>query len=160
MKKYDSRKDTKKHIKRVGHYLNICKKEIINRIKHHDYDKIHNKTEKELFDEYTPKLATCTYGSDEYKSYLEGLKEGLAIHYSRNRHHPEHSIYGISGMNLIDLLEMICDWKAASERHNDGNIYRSIEINQERFKYSDELKYILKNTVDFLYSPKINSQER
>ena len=158
MKKYDSRKDTRKHIKRVGYYLNICKKEVVRRIKYHDYDKIHNKTEKKLFDEYTPKLATCTYGSNEYKSYLKGLKEGLAIHYKNNRHHPEHFRNGIKNMNLIDLIEMVCDWKAASERHNDGNIYKSIEINQERFGYSDELKDILKNTVDFICNSKLNIQ--
>lgn len=150
MKNYDSKKDTKKHIKRVGFYLQKCLVEIAKRAKQHDYDKIHNKVEKKLFDEYTPKLKNCTYGSDEYKTFLEGLKEGLNIHYANNRHHPEHFENGIQGMNLIDLLEMICDWKAASERHNDGDIYKSIEINQKRFNYSDELKSILRNTVNFL----------
>ena len=150
MKKYDSRKETIKHIKRVGYYLNVCKKEIVKRAKRHDYDKIHDSTEKSLFDEYTPKLKGCTYGSDEYKTFLKGLKEGLDIHYKNNRHHPEHFKNGIKDMNLIDLIEMICDWKAASERHADGNVYKSIEINQERFGYSDELKAILENTISFL----------
>ncbi len=150
MKNYDCRKDTEKHIKRVGFYLKKCRVEIAKRAKKHDYDKIHNKIEKKLFDEYTPKLKNCTYGSDEYKTFLKGLKEGLDIHYSNNRHHPEFFENGIQGMNLIDLLEMICDWKAASERHNDGDIYKSLEINQKRFGYSNELKLILKNTVNFL----------
>lgn len=150
MKKYNSKKDTKKHINRVAHYLYLCKKEIIKKAKQHDYDKLHNKVEKKLFDEYTPKLKNCTYGSKEYKTFLEGLKEGLNIHYANNKHHPEHFENSIQGMNLLDLLEMICDWKAASERHNDGDIYKSIEINQERFNYSDELKIIFINTINFL----------
>lgn len=151
MKKvYDSKKDTRKHIKRVEKYLKACRVELIKRGMRHDYDKIHNKTEKALFDEYTPKLKGCTYGSDEYKSYLKGLKVGLDIHYANNRHHPEHFANGMKDMNLIDLLELICDWKAASERHDDGDIYRSLEVNQGRFGYSEELKGILKNTVDFL----------
>ena len=150
MKKYNSEKDTKKHINRVAYYLHLCKKEIMKKAKQHDYDKIHNKVEKKLFDKYTPKLKNCTYGSDEYKTFLEGLKEGLNIHYANNRHHPEHFENGIQGMNLLDLLEMICDWKAASERHNNGDIYKSIEINQERFGYSDELKIIFINTINFL----------
>ena len=99
-------------------------------------------------------MKNCTYGSDEYKSFLEGLKPALDRHYSNNRHHPEHFENGISGMNLIDLLEMICDWKASSERHADGNIFNSIEVNQKRFGYSDDLKEILKNTVDFLIEEK------
>ena len=149
-KKYDSKKDTRKHIKRVGKYLKACRLELIEREMLHDYDKIHHKVEKSIFDVYTPKLKNCTYGSDVYKSYLKEMKKGLDIHYENNRHHPEHFVNGIKGMNLIDLLEMICDWKAASERHADGNIYKSIELNQIRFGYSDDLKSILENTVSFL----------
>ena len=152
MKKYDSEEDTKNHIRRVRLYLVKCINELTGRSYNHDRDKIEDATEKRLFDEYTPKLKECTYGSDEYKEFLKGLKEGLDIHYKNNRHHPEHFENGIKDMNLIDLLEMICDWKAASERHADGDVYKSLVINKERFGYSDELYNILKNTVDFLIS--------
>jgi hypothetical protein len=54
---------------------------------------------------------------------------------------------GIRGMSLLDLLEMLCDWKAATLRHNDGDLRKSIEINQKRFGYSDELKRLLINTA-------------
>ena len=50
-------------------------------------------------------------------------------------------------MTLVDLLELICDWKASSMRHEDGDINRSIEVNKDRFKLSDQLVDILKNTV-------------
>lgn len=56
--------------------------------------------------------------------------------------------FGISGMNLIDLIEMLCDWKAATIRHNDGDIRKSIAINQKRFGYSDEMKRFMLNTVE------------
>lgn len=59
---------------------------------------------------------------------------------------------GINGMTLIDLIEMMCDWKAATLRHADGDIYKSLEINAERFKYSPQLKQILKNTIDEINS--------
>lgn len=59
---------------------------------------------------------------------------------------------GIRGMSLFDLIEMLCDWKAATLRHNDGNIRRSIELNQKRFGYSDELKQILLNTLPVVES--------
>ncbi len=147
--KYDSALDTIKHIRRVGEYLHKAVDALIDRAIHHDQDKL-DASEKSLFDEYTPKLKTCTYGSDEYKKYLKELKPALDIHYASNRHHPEYFEEGIKGMNLIDLLEMICDWKAASERHADGNIFTSIEFNQSRFGYSDDLKDILRNTADFL----------
>ena len=154
--KYDSREDTEKHIKRVGEYLSKCINELSHRAEMHDYDKLNDETEKAMFDEYTPKLKHCTYGSEEYKSYLAGLKPALVIHYKNNRHHPEHFKKGIQEMNLIDILEMICDWKASSERHEDGDIYRSIEINQMRFSYSYELVQLLKNTADFLMDKQTN----
>lgn len=67
MKKYDSKNDTKKHIKRVAHYLNICKKELARKAKLHDFDKIHDKTEKVMFDEYTPKLLLTENKKQERK---------------------------------------------------------------------------------------------
>ena len=56
----------------------------------------------------------------------------------------------VNGMNLVDVLEMICDWKAATLRHNDGNIYHSIEHNTGRFGLSSQLANILLNTVPLL----------
>lgn len=54
---------------------------------------------------------------------------------------------GVYGMNLIDLVEMLADWKAASLRHADGYIMTSLEINKARFGISDQLARILENTV-------------
>ena len=53
--------------------------------------------------------------------------------------------YTLRGMNLIDLVEMICDWKAATMRHSDGDIYKSLDDNKKRFGISDELYQILLN---------------
>lgn len=53
---------------------------------------------------------------------------------------------GVNGMTLLDLVEMFCDWKAATERHKDGSLKRSIEINRERFNLSPQLAAILENT--------------
>jgi len=58
-------------------------------------------------------------------------------------------------MNLIDLLEMLCDWKAATLRHNTGDIYKSLELNQKRFGYSNEIKSLFKNTIDWLETQKV-----
>lgn len=55
--------------------------------------------------------------------------------------------YTLRGMNLVDVLEMLCDWKAASIRHNDGDILKSLEIQKTRFGISDELYQILRNTI-------------
>lgn len=56
----------------------------------------------------------------------------------------------MSSMTLVDIIELFCDWKAASERHNDGNLRSSIEINADRFSMSPQLVRIFENTVDLL----------
>jgi len=112
----------------------------------HDRSKLQS-PEKEIFDEWTPKLKGTTYGSPEYAEMLKKIKPATDHHYSVNSHHPEHFEDGIRGMSLLDIIEMLVDWKAATLRHADGDIMKSIEINQGRFGYSDELKQIFINTI-------------
>ena len=145
----DQRSKTLEHIEQVRKLLDLFCGELFYRGKVHDSSKLES-PEREIFDEYTPKLRETTYGSDEYNEHLKGMKVGLDHHYSRNRHHPEHFKNSIKDMNLVDIGEMFCDWKAATMRHADGDILKSIELNQKRFHYSDELKAILLNTIRYL----------
>jgi hypothetical protein len=187
--------DTHEHIYQVRLLLTRAAKNLLDRADAHDRSKLAS-PEAEVFEEFTPKLRDCTYGSEEYKGFLAAMKPALDHHYAHNSHHPEHyrwhcpvcrlqlsdlqawdapegpndsgdkycprccrngMIYesqlilapekGIRGMSLLGLLECLLDWKAATLRHADGDLLRSIEINQKRFGYSDELKQILLNTV-------------
>lgn len=147
---YDSAKDTLLQIKRVNELLLQAAKELMDRAVTHDNTKLHE-PEKPLFDKMTPVLKGLTYGSEEYKQSLAELGQALEHHYAHNAHHPEHYANGINDFTLIDLIEMFFDWKAASERHNDGNIFRSIEINKNRFGLSDQLEAVLKNTARTMF---------
>jgi hypothetical protein len=71
----------------------------------------------------------------------------LQHHYQVNSHHPEHFENGVNGMSLLDLIEMLADWKAAGMRHANGNITQSLEVNRKRFGMSDQLFEIFQNTV-------------
>jgi len=53
----------------------------------------------------------------------------------------------LSRMTLLDLVEMLADWKAATERHENGSLARSIEINAERFHYGEDMKRLLTETA-------------
>ncbi len=142
---YDSRQDTLDHIARVGDLLDVFREYLETRASKHDSTKL-EEPEKALFDEWTPKLKALEYGSDEYRAALAALKPALDHHYAAWSHHPEHFENGINGMSLLDLIEMFCDWKAAGERHATGNFAKSLEINRERFKMSDQLAEIFENT--------------
>ncbi len=143
---YDSSRDTEDHIDSVRHYMSAFSNNLRNRAIAHDQSKLVS-PEKEIFDIVTPKLKGLTYGSDEYKAALGEMGEALTHHYEKNSHHPEHYPDGIDGMDLLDLVEMLADWRAASERVANGSILESLEINRERFKISDQLYKILCNTV-------------
>lgn len=143
---YDSTVDTLNHIKRVNELLVMAALELLNRAVVHDKSKLAS-PEKELFDELTPLLARVEYGSNDYKEMLARLKPALDHHYEHNSHHPEHYLNGIDDFDLFDLVEMFMDWKAASERHETGDIMRSIDINQERFVITSQLCSIFKNTA-------------
>jgi hypothetical protein len=158
---YDSRPDTYEHIGTVRAYLGRAAGLLIERGDKHDASKLVD-PELEAFDRMTPLLASLTYGTDEYKASLAELGVALEHHYAANSHHPEHHAEGVAGMSLLDLLEMVCDWYAASQRMRkptpaapgrkeapqyDNNFERSIALNQERFGYSDELRSILTNTA-------------
>lgn len=145
--KYDSRADTLAHIQRVGLLLADVRDNLILRGMLHDKSKL-LEPEKTMFDECTLKLKSLTYGSDEYKAALAELKPALDHHYAANSHHPEHYPNGVDGMSLFDVIEMLMDWKAATERmKGGGDIRRSLEINRDRFKLTPQLESILANTI-------------
>ncbi len=142
----DSRTETLQHIQQVRNLLNKVATELLQRGEKHDQSKL-EPPELPIFDIYTEKLRGMTYGSDEYKEALKGMGPALLHHYQVNKHHPEFHMRGVSGMTLVDLIEMFCDWLAATKRHADGDIRKSIEHNRERFQLSGQLVDILLNTV-------------
>lgn len=141
--------ETIKHIENVRKFIRIFTDALTTRAVRHDSTKLES-PEVEVFAEFTPKLANSTYGSEEYNGFLKQMKTALQHHYASNRHHPEHFTKGIDDMTLVDIVEMLCDWKAASLRQNDGNLLKSIELNANRFGYDDQLKKIFINTAKLL----------
>lgn len=139
--------DTLLHIQTVNKYLNQVIRKLLDRGEAHDQSKLYA-PESELFNEYNDNLKTTKYPSEEYnKNVEENLKPALDHHYAKNRHHPEHFKNGINDMNLIDLIEMFCDWKASTLRQHDGNLNKSIEHNANRFHMDAQLTKIFENTA-------------
>ena len=141
--------ETQKHIEKVRKYIRIITDKLTTRGVNHDSVKL-DTPEVEIFAEHTESLKDLEYGSPEYKQHLDAMKVALDHHYANCRHHPEHFQNGINDMNLVDIVEMLCDWKAAAERQHNGNLLTSIEQNATRFKMTDQLKQILLNTAKLL----------
>lgn len=99
----------------------------------HDISK-YSKDEAPYFEKSLQKLRNLEYGSEEYKGAIKSLGPALYHHYKVNSHHPEYHNGNIDAMSPLDLIELLCDWKAAGRRHKTGNMMQSFEINRKRFE--------------------------
>ncbi len=143
----DSRPDTWDHIHKVQTLLTHVITNFIWRAHVHDQSKL-VEPEKSAYDRITSNLKDVEYGSQKYKDALAANKPAIQHHYEHNRHHPEYHVNGIADMNGMDIIEMLCDWRASSLRHDPPNtIEKSIRINKERFGYGDEMEQLLINTA-------------
>lgn len=134
------------HIEEVRKNIRWFTDKLTSRGVNHDKSKLRS-PEVEAFAEHTPRLEYLEYGSEAYERELEELQTTIDHHYAKNRHHPEHFDNGINDMTLVDLVEMLCDWRASAKRNKNGNLLKSIEKNAKRFHIDSQLKQILVNTA-------------
>ena len=135
--------DTQQHIDWVEKLLLKVAAHITMRAGDHDKSKLET-PEKEMYETWRPKLDAISVESAEYRDALVKMGPALNHHYEVNRHHPEHFENGIAGMNLIDLLEMTCDWVAAAGRSGKKV---NPEWAQKRFGIESQLLSVIMNTI-------------
>jgi hypothetical protein len=143
---------TRKHVQRVQHFMCAFAKALLERAMLHDESK-YDPEEAEHFARVLPRLNSTTYGSEEYRAALREIKPAIDHHHKANSHHPEHYENGIEGMDLLDFVEMFCDWRAAIERHADGNIEQSNAhnfVDGPRFKLSCQTISLLQNSIRWI----------
>ena len=128
--------ETTKHKTWVAWYLIKACRALLWRALVHDLSK-YSRKEAPYFEKALPQLRALEYGSEEYKAAIASLGPALQHHYFVNSHHPEHW-QGIKYMSPLDLIEMLCDWKAATRRHATGDMSKSLSINAERFYYDQD----------------------
>ncbi len=138
--------DTHKHIAEVGLNLSLVVVELEERKRAHDASKL-KEPELSGYEGLNDAVKGLTYGSAEYRAAFEPFKPIIQHHYANNTHHPEHWPNGVADMSLLDIIEMLCDWKAASARNN-GDFKKSLEISIARFHFDDDrIGEILMNTA-------------
>jgi hypothetical protein len=139
--------ETLKHVNEVRENLRVAIRELDRRGQVHDASKF-EEPERSVFASNTPKLAKTEYGTPAYDELLKEVRVAIDHHYAKNTHHPEHWPNGVDDMDLFDVVEMLCDWAAAVKRNKNGNVHKSLIVNQERFNISDQLSKIMLNTVN------------
>ncbi len=131
--------DTTRHKILVYWYIVKVCIALLERAISHDLSK-YRIEEAVSFRNWTQAMKGLTYGSDEYKKVSASFAKDNWIHYSVNRHHPQYWPNGIKDMSPIDLIEMLCDWKAKTATKHGISIIDSIEINSTTFNYDENMR--------------------
>lgn len=147
--------DTRKHQQWVGEQLIKSAKLLLDRAITHDESKFSEIERKSYVDPvWELNTRNVEYGCEEYKALTKRMGEGWQHHIAHNMHHPENvpltspefAHDPFAGMTLFDLMEMLCDWIAASKRRgNAPNL--PIERFRKDFGLSQQLECILNNTL-------------
>ena len=141
----ESQKDTIAHVAKVQFNLSAVIANLAERSTVHDRSKF-EEPELSGYESLQKSLQGVRYGTPDYRAAL-GAHEGVIMHhYAANRHHPEHWQMGVTDMSLLDIIEMLADWKAANDR-NGGDFGHSIQVSVSRFNISEQLHAILINTA-------------
>jgi hypothetical protein len=142
---YDSRADSLAHIHHVRDNIGVFVAEMLRRGRDHDASKFSD-TEKPVLDEVLPLLEGVAYGSPAWEEVVNRAGEALAHHYRHNSHHPEHyGNQGVAGMDLFDVVEMVCDWMAAARRNPADGV--KVGYNVRKFDIEPQLASIIENTL-------------
>lgn len=139
-----------RHIALVRQALHRVADELIRRAEVHDLSKF-NEDEFAGFVQINRVAREHPYGSEEYKASLNAVTPNpIQLHYSRNSHHPEHYAGGTDDMDLADIIEMVCDWYAASKTYGQTSFADSVEISLDRFQMEYSTANMVRTIANFL----------
>lgn len=133
----------KNHQQKVQKNAHLLCSELIKRADEHDKSKLE---EPELTGwEEMDKEPRYEYGTEEYFEKQERYRWVFQHHYLNNKHHPEYWRGFLCDMDLIDVLEMICDW-ASFDYMTYTDAIEIIEQQMDRFGFNGLLKSLILNT--------------
>ena len=115
----------------------------------HDLTKFQEE-EADIFIGTRERFKKADYGSPEYHALDAEARPAVKHHYAHNRHHVGHYPNGWRGMTLMDLLEMLADWRAAARRSPTLSFKDSLPRARERGGFDDTAWLLLMNTLEYL----------
>ncbi|MCQ9208915.1 MAG: DUF5662 family protein [Omnitrophica bacterium] len=138
--------DTILHISEVRENLEIMTGELTRRGLTHDRTKL-QAFEFDAFVSTRDKFKKANYGSKEYQECVDATKPAIDHHYKHNSHHTGFHADGINGMTLIDIMEMVADWRAAARRSPDKTLFDTLDYCFKKYKIEKQLRAIIMNTL-------------
>lgn len=154
-------KDYIQHIQWLMEGMASVQHELMRRMLTHDRTKI-GEDELDAYAEIVPGFKDYEYGTPEHKAHGNRLGPAWKHHTENNRHHTEHFENGLNDMNLLDLIEMVCDWRAASMRSGNFDYGQSLRVFKERVNPDEQVMDIIRNTcimLSYIVEPMPESQK-
>lgn len=136
-----------RHQKIVSFTLRELARELERRADLHDITKL-QLDELEGFIEINQIARKHPFGSREYNESLKN-NQAIALHFSRNQHHPEHYPDGIEDMDFCDFIEMVCDWIGASRTYNTTKWDDVVAEQQRRFPIMPWRLAVIENLAEW-----------
>lgn len=141
--------DILRHISEVAENLAVMRADLERRGLGHDRSKL-EELEFCAFTKTRPQFKRANYMSKEYQECIDAIKPAIDHHYRNNRHHTGFHKGGFADMNLLDILEMLADWKAASRRSPDLSLKDSLPKAFERYGIPENMQRHIRATLDYL----------
>ncbi len=146
--------DLKVHKAKVEENILKIIKELNKRLKEHDNDKLQNPIIYDKYAKYSQKQRSLPYGSKEREEIENGsaMGEATRLHVIGNRHHfyDERNSITNNLVDLVDLIEVLCDWISAMRRNpltKDEEIER-LNLIFEKHKIPNTFRQLLLNTYN------------
>lgn len=141
--------DIIRHASEVHENLSQVSNDLERRGIAHDRSKL-EAIEFDGFVKTRSRFEKVNYGSEEYRECAKAIQPSIDHHYQNNRHHAKHFENGFADMNLLDILEMIADWKAASRRSPDLLFEDSLSRAFDMYKIPKNMQRHIILTLDYL----------
>jgi len=139
-----------RHQDKVGETMSRLGGQVSCRGACHDHSKLHEE-EYQGFVDLLAADSDMDVRSKEYQDIVTSAKTAcIQTHYKNNRHHPEHH-ENIEDMTLLDLIEMVCDWKAASpSKRHKGSFEENLAFLKERKGLTERQCYVIDLIVTWI----------
>ena len=141
--------DVIRHVSEVQENIEEMAHDLKVRSIKHDRSKFDD-PEFSTFVRTRPEFKVANYGTPEYEAVIEKARVGVDHHYANNRHHTAHHPNGVKDMNLLDLLEMLADWRAASRRSPNLSFTDSLPRAFKKYRMDESLQRLICNTIKYL----------
>lgn len=139
---------TQSHIRDVQELLEDFENLLHLRGHYHDESKL-EEPELSGYGNLHEEIKDLPTGSPSYQAVIEKYRPAVDHHYQNNSHHPQHFPNGVNGMSLLDVIEMLCDWKASITAVGK-DFPTELELNFKRFAIDNQLQDIMRNTCEEL----------